>query len=146
MMAVFLAFPGVAIAATANYERTARQLSEAIDTATHLAQDEQPYDVVFCRDPMQPLVNDQGDIVFSSGLHGGLSAQGIVWSESRPLVIVDDEVLAKGSAVGPYTIVDIQPDGVIVERDGQRMFVPLDRGLAPPQAKALDAQPAAAAP
>jgi hypothetical protein len=128
-------------AASINYQQTMQELAEAIQAAQALNQESQRYDVVFRRDPMQPLINSQGEIVFSSGWHGGLSAQGIIWSEARPLVIADDELLAVGDTIGPYKITDIQPNGLTVERDGETLFVPLDRGMELPVAEPVAVAP-----
>jgi hypothetical protein len=58
-----------------------------------------------------------------------LSVQGIIWSDERPLAVIDDELFAQGDAIGPYTILQIRHEGVIVQRDADYLFVPLDRGL-----------------
>lgn len=89
-----------------------------------------PYDAVFRRNPMQPLIDEAGDVISSVGMSGGLFVQGIIWSPEQPLAVVDDRLLGPGETVGPYTIVAIEPDAVIVARDGEELSVPLDRGLA----------------
>ena len=123
-------------AASRASKRTAEELAQAVQTSRTLSQDVAPYDVVFRRDPMQPLVDGQGQWVSSSGLSSGLSVQGIIWSEQRPFAIVDDELYAPGAVVGPYTIVEIQEQGIVVQREGTRLVIPLDRGLEPQQAHA----------
>ena len=90
------------------------------------------YDVVFRRDPMQPLLNKDGDLIASSGMRGGLSVQGIIWSDEHPLVVVDNELFGVGAEVGPYLIAQIQQSGIIVIRGNHELFIPLDRGVEPP--------------
>ena len=109
-------------------EGVADQLSKAVHTCKAMAQTE-GYDAVFHRDPMQPLIDAQGHPIASSGLQGGLFVQGIIWSDEHPFAIVDDELLSQGDVIGPYTILQIQPEGVAVQRAGERIFIPLDRGL-----------------
>ena len=114
-------------------ERLTEQLRQAIAECRRLAQEVAPYDAVFCRDPLRPLVDAQGQVVAWGGLRGGLSVQGVIWSEDRPMAVIDDELFRQGDMVGPYSIVSIQPDGVVVHRhQGETLFVPLDRGLETP--------------
>lgn len=123
-----------AVAAAPADERTAAQLTQAVGASRELSAQMVPYDAVFRRDPMRALVNERGELVTSVGLQSGFAVQGIIWSTERPLVIVDDELFAPGASVGPYAILQIQPDGVVVKREGEAaLFIPLDRGLAPPE-------------
>ena len=115
------------------FERLTEQLQQAIAECRRLAEQVTPYDVVFRRDPLRPLVDAQGALVTTSGLRGGLWVQGIIWSEGHPMAVVDDELVAPGAALGPYVIQWIKPDGVVVRRqDGETLFIPLDRGLETP--------------
>ena len=120
---------GLVAAAQTDYARLAEQLSQAIETSREFAAAGPGYDVVFRRDPMRALVDSQGRLVTSAGLHGGFSVEGIIWSADRPLAVIDDELFAKGDTVGPYTILQIRQDGVVVQRGDDVRLVPLDRGL-----------------
>ena len=126
-------------AAQPPYERITERLSEALEASRALAEERTPYDVAFRRDPMRPIIDAQGHLISSAGLRGGLSAQGILWSADHPLAVVDDELFTEGETVGPYTILEIRTDGVIVQRGGddQRLFIPLDRGIEPLEASPL---------
>lgn len=124
-------------------EQTAAELAQAIESTKIAAAPGPGYDAAFRRDPMRPLVDHEGNMLTSMGFQGGLAVQGIIWSDERPLVVVDDELLAEGSLVGPYTIVDIQPDGVTVSQGEAASFIPLDRGL-PLSSAELPVQPAPA--
>jgi hypothetical protein len=120
---------GLVSAASASHQQVANQLAEVIEKCRRLASQRPGYDAVFRRDPMRALVDSQGRLVTSAGLHGGLSVEGIIWSPDRPLVVIDDELFAKGDTVGPYTIAQIRQDGVVVQRDSDFRLIPLDRGL-----------------
>ena len=110
--------------AFAQEQQTAADLSQAIESAKAAAAAGPGYDAVFHRDPMRPLVDQEGNLVASVGYQGGLSVQGIIWSDDRPLVVVDDELFAKGATVGPYTITDIQPNGITVTQGSEAKFIP----------------------
>ena len=118
--------------------RVLKPLTQAIEQAKRLLGAFVPYDVVFRRDPMRALVDAQGELVTSTGLHGGLSVDGIIWSTERPLAVIDDELVGPGQTVGPYTVLQIQADGVVVQRQSQTLFVPLDRGLETRQEHPVD--------
>ena len=107
-------------------EETVRQLSQAVESERQRANEAGGYDVVLRRDPMRALVNAQGQMITAAGLSGGFAIQGIVWSDTRPLAIIDDALVAQGDRIGPYTIVRIQRDGVVVQREGVTQTIPLD--------------------
>lgn len=128
-LSVIMIVLACAVTPAAAQERSLKPLTEAMDHAKHLREEFAPYDVVFRRDPLRPLVNEQGDLVTSTGLHGGFSVDGIIWSADHPLAVVEDELVAPGQTVGPYTVLQIQADGIVIQRSQQTLFVPLDRGL-----------------
>ena len=107
------------------------ELERSVATCSKMSERMNGYDVVFRRDPMRPLLNKEGDLVSSSGMSGGLSVQGIIWSDEHPLAVVDNELFGVGAVVGPYTITQIQQAGVVATRNGRDMFIPLDRGIEP---------------
>ncbi len=127
-----LTAPHFVEAASAGGERTIQQLAQALNSVRSLTKQVPPYDAVFHRDPMRAIVNDRGEMVTSAGLHGGLSIQGIIWSDQRPLAVVDDELVAQGEVIGPYTITEIKPNGVMAASSTDTVFVPMDRGIEPP--------------
>ena len=109
--------------------RVMQQLREAIAQCRELSKQVVPYDAVFSRDPMAPLVDARGRMILSAWRASGPTVQGIIWSEERPLAVVDGELLKPGDVIGPYTLLSIRPNGLVAGRDGQQLFVPLDRGL-----------------
>ncbi len=131
----------VATTSAAAQERAIDQLGQALEKAHTLRQQLLGYDAVFLRDPMRPLVDAQGDRLAAGWLSGSLSVQGIIWSDEQPLAVVDGELLPTGAVVGPYAIQQIHPDGIVVRRESKKtLFIPLDRGLEPPQERPM-AQP-----
>lgn len=112
-----------------------KELAQAIQACKALNEELAPYDAVFRRNPMQSLVDTEGGWVGSLGLNSGLAVQGIIWSDKKPLAIIDDALYATGSTVGPYTIEEIQRDGIKVARGAEHLLIPLDRGLQSDQAK-----------
>ena len=129
LLVAILCGAGLATAASPSHQQIANQLSEAIEKCRSLAVQGSGYDAVFRRDPMRALVDSQGRLVTSAGLHGGFSVEGIIWSPDRPLAVIDDELFAKGDSVGPYTIRQIRQDGVVVQRGKDYLLIPLDRGI-----------------
>ena len=122
------------------YERVLQQLSKAVESSEALSNQVAAYDVVFQRDPLQPLIDSQGQVVAPVGLRSGLAVQGIIWSPERPLAVVDGELLGVGQVAGPYIIQEIRGDGILVKRGTQLIFIPLDRGLEPPSATPRSSQ------
>lgn len=121
--------PAAAGGPTSEHDRIAQGLGEVVETHEALDAQMVGYDVIFHRDPMRALIDREGQIVSVAGLQGGLSVQGVIWSENLPLVLMDDELYRVGDVMGPYTVLAIYPDGTLVERDGTRLFIPLDRGF-----------------
>ena len=124
--------PGAAEASPKTLARLAEQLEQTLQVYQQADQQMRPYDVMLRRDPLEPLLDDEGRLLSSTGLHGGLSVQGIIWSPDNPLLVVDDELLKIGDTLGPYKILEIYTDGVIVQHEDHTLFIPLDRGLETP--------------
>ena len=146
MLLILLATLGLSEAVMAEisqkaYERTTEQLSQVIAASQALDQQVVAYDAVFRRNPLRPLVDAQGQLVTSVGLRDGLSVQGVIWSQDHPFAVIDEELVAPGAIVGPYTILQIQSDGVIVKRGEEILTIPLDRGLEPLDASPIPAEP-----
>ena len=128
--ALFLLWTGFAEASARSAEQVLQKLTRATDTCEHLRGRMVSYDVVFRRDPMRPLIDAQGQVVSSAGLHSGLAVQGVMLSAVHPMVVVEDELLGQGDQIGPYRILEIRSDGVVVQQSDERLvFIPLDRGV-----------------
>ena len=120
--------PRPAEAALDEIEQTTQQLSQAMKSYRDQLKERGEYDMGFRRDPMQALVDSKGQLVASAGLREGSWVQGIIWSDARPLVVVDDQLFAAGDVVGPYKILEIHPDRVVVQKGDQPETILLDRG------------------
>lgn len=107
------------------YQQGLQDLSQAMDAYRNWTKPREGYKAESGRDPMRSLIDPQGNVVSSVGMHGGLALQGIIVSKDFTAALIDDEFFAKGDKVGPYKLLDIQPDGVKVERDSKIQFIPL---------------------
>lgn len=123
--------PSAGARSTSNNAQQVQALIQAAETSRKLSQRLVAYDAYFRRNPMQGLIDAEGNINGISEGSNALCVQGIIWSDQKPLVIVDDALYAPGAAIGPYTIEEIRTDGITVKRGEDKLFVPLDRGLQP---------------
>ena len=58
--------------------------------------------------------------------------QGISWSETRPLVMIDDKVYKTGDQIGGYTIQQISPQDIILrDSDGAQKKINLIKEVRP---------------
>ncbi len=106
-------------------EVMAKALSHSIETFRKLSEPGPGYNVVLHRDPMEPLIDGQGNIINQTGLHEGLVVQGILYSEGFKSVLVDDQFYFAGDSVGPYRILEIKSDGFLAQNEGKTIFIPL---------------------
>ena len=121
-----LLFPAVAWAASAqDCETMINNLSKAISDCEALEKRSSDYDIVLRRDPMEPFVDDEGNVLSRAGFHAGLVVQGIVRSGKMKKILVDNVFYSEGNMVGPYKILEIKKNGFWALEDGERIFVPL---------------------
>ena len=126
ILAVFFASTiALAEAVSPKYDETLNELFRALKAYQDLHRVGGSYDVLFRRDPMRPLVDAKGRVVHSVGIYSNLAVQGIVQSTDLNVVLVDDHFYAPGDHIGPYRILEIRPDGLRVEQEGQELFIPL---------------------
>lgn len=79
------------------------------------------------RDPMMPLVDNNGGILIAKEINAdGLSLKGIIYSETRPMAIINDEVLVKGDKLGDYTIIAITETSVSLQKDDKGFVLKLE--------------------
>lgn len=119
--------PLPAEAALDQIEQTTQQLSQAMKSYRDQLKEREEYDTAFRRDPMQALVDSQGQLIGSVGSREGSWIQGIIWSDTQPLVVVDGQLFGPEDVVGPYKILEIHPDRVIVQKGDQQETISLDR-------------------
>ena len=113
------------VAPAGSYGQMLKGLSRAIELYQKQGGPQEAYNVVFRRDPVRSLVDEDGKIVHARGLSDSLAVQGIVRSKDLELALVNDRFFKAGDQVGPYKILEIKADGLSVERDGKTTFVPL---------------------
>jgi hypothetical protein len=51
---------------------------------------------------------------------GEIVVRGIVYTEKLPLAIIDEEYYGEGDTIRGATIIKIEPDSVVFEKDGER--------------------------
>ena len=119
--------PMPAEAALDQIEQTTQQLSQTMKSYQDQLKERGEYDSAFRRDPMQALVDSQGQLIGSVGSREGSWIQGIIWSDTQPVVVVDGQLFGPGEVVGPYEILEIHPDRVIVQKGDQQETISLDR-------------------
>ena len=120
------------------HEVMAKALTHSIETFRKLSESGSDYNVVLRRDPMEPLIDGQGNIVNSAGLHEGLIVQGIIFSEGFKAALIDDKFYYAGDTVGSYRILEIKSDGFLAEDENKKsVFVPLYSNNSQTQEKPL---------
>ena len=110
---------------TSEHEVMAKALSHSMEVFRKLSEPGSGYNVVLRRDPLEPLIDGQGNVVSATGLHEGLVVQGIIYSEGFKSALVDEQFYFVGDTVGPYRILQIKPDGFLAQDGEKTIFVPL---------------------
>jgi hypothetical protein len=54
---------------------------------------------------------------------------GVLWNAPKPLAIVGDRMVGLGDQVGGWEIVQIQEDGIVIQRDDRRETVAIGNSL-----------------
>lgn len=68
------------------------------------------------RDPFMPLVDFQGRLLIARDIEiEGLSLDGIIFSEDKPVAIISGEVLAEGQSIGKYRVLKVEKNKVTLE-------------------------------
>ena len=112
------------------YEVMAKAFSRSTQVFQKLIESGPGYNVVSHRDPMEPLIDGQGNIVATTvttpvSSHEDLVVKGIVYSDKFKAALIDDKLYFPGDIVGPYRILQIKPDGFLAQDGGKTIFVPL---------------------
>ena len=101
-----------------------------ISSAAAQAEKEQEpaYDSLGLRDPMIPLVTTSGLIrKFDVSTRSDLYLEGIIYDNSgNSLAIIDGEIVKAGDIVRGVRILEIQDNGVIIQKDGQLREIKLE--------------------
>ena len=65
----------------------------------------------------------QGPAPRETGASPGLSLVGILWDAANPLAIIGDETVKVGDFVEQWQVVQIEQNGIVVQRGERREFV-----------------------
>lgn len=122
---LFIFAPSAFALESAELDITANALQKTIGQFSTLAETQSSYDVVLRRDPLRPLVDTQGNVIFAAGLHEGLIVQGIIYSEEFKAALVDDRFYQAGEKIGPFEVLEIQQEGFLAHGPEGEVFVPL---------------------
>ena len=100
--------------------------------AAFLAQAEEVksgYDAHGQRDPFEPLITAKGESrdVVAGGPASELVLEGIILDGQGGQAIVNGEVLEPGKTLGEYTVQKIEPDRVVLMKDGQEIELRLKK-------------------
>ena len=64
-----------------------------------------------------------------AAVESGPTLVGVLWDPTHPLAIVGEQTLAVGDAIAEWQVVEIQQDGIVVQRADRREFIPLGTPL-----------------
>jgi len=79
------------------------------------------------RDPMAPLIDNNGGILIAKELDvDGFALKGIIYSATMPLAVINDEVLSEGDTLGGYTITEITETAVSLQKDDKGFTLKLE--------------------
>ena len=48
---------------------------------------------------------------------------GVLWDPTHPLAIVGEQTIVVGDRIGGWQVVQIQPDGIVIQRDETRRLI-----------------------
>lgn len=102
-----------------------KSLSNAVDQFRELSQPRRVFRILR-RDPMQSLIDDQGNLIHSAEVSEGLILQGVFVSGENKMVLINDRFYNEGATAGPYKILEIRSDGFLAQQgDKKPTFFPL---------------------
>ncbi|MBN3040523.1 MAG: hypothetical protein JW867_05305 [Candidatus Omnitrophica bacterium] len=79
------------------------------------------------RDPLSPLIDKSGAILIHKEVDlEGLNLKGIIYSNTAPLAIINDEVLSEGQEVGGYIILEISEKEVKLQKGNEGFTLKLE--------------------
>ena len=115
-----------AFAALTENESLEQTLSNSVAQFRELTQSRRVYQSLPRRDPMQPLIDEQGNITHSAEISDGLLLQGVFVSGGTRMVLIDDRFYSEGNTVGAYKILEIKPNGFLAQKENEKpTFFPI---------------------
>ncbi len=124
-------------AAASDHPESPLQLSEYDILIATLKEVDLPYESKQFRNPMRPLVSEgkgkkrktsgpasKVDLKMTSALSLGYTIEGIVWNDTEPLALVNDQVVGVGDTLDDGALVaSIMPDTVKFTKNGKEYFL-----------------------
>lgn len=81
-----------------------------------------PYRSFYNRDPLKPLINEEGKIVISEKRRGFV-LQGIVYRGKSNSVIINNTLYKEGDIIEGFKIKRVEEDKVILEKEGKEFIL-----------------------
>lgn len=99
--------------------------------ANSFAQEHYPYKTSENRDPLNPLVNEKGELITRARIKSkdaGFNLEGIIFDDNaqRSVAVIDGQIYSQKDIVGDYSIKDISKDQVILEKEGKEKILKLE--------------------
>ena len=77
------------------------------------------------RDPLQPLMDAQGNVLNPTYVNSELMVQGIVNSGKSQVALINNKLYSQGDTIGHNRILEIHADGIMIQDEKGTTFVPL---------------------
>ena len=110
------------------YDVLAADLSRSIATFSEFSKPGNSREIQISRDPMQPLADSRGNILRSASAQTSSSdfvVRGIVGAGTSRTALINDKFYSQGDKLGNDQIVEIRPDGVVVQNEKGSVIIPL---------------------
>ena len=79
------------------------------------------------REPFSPLISKGGIILIPQKIEfAGMALKGIIYSEGKPLAIINEEVLKEGDKIGEYTVLKINKKSVTRKKNNEAFILKLE--------------------
>jgi hypothetical protein len=79
------------------------------------------------RDPLSPLISKSGQILIPRKVGAkNLSLKGIIYSEGKSVVVINDEILREKDIIGDYTVFKIEEKRVILKSKDKEIILKLE--------------------
>ena len=128
---ICLCFSGTAALAVerTEYDSTAQEFLQAAKTFRSAMETKQTARVEMpARDPMQPLLDAEDNIVYSEAQSSELVIQGIVESGGSKMALINGKFYAQGASINDCRILEIRSNGVLTQNADNVIFIPLYPG------------------
>ena len=107
------------------YEALAEDLSRSLAVYQEFSKSSHSRMDMTGRDPLEPLTDAQGNVLSPTYVNVELAVQGIVNSGKSRVALINGKFYSEGDAVDHSRILEIRVDGVTVENEKGKTFLPL---------------------